>query len=100
MKGKCDPSHFLAVLPKLSIEKGQVLDFVYDYQDLGGHPVVYARPANQDPLASLAEFKKKYPRRYFLGDQVRFDPSYLGKMRTDDTPDGFLQLAMLVLTGE
>ncbi|HNW35447.1 MAG TPA: hypothetical protein PKM25_10980 [Candidatus Ozemobacteraceae bacterium] len=99
-KGDYDPNGFLALFPRLSLEKGRVLDFVYDLQDLGGHPIVYARPGNRASFAGLAEFRKEYPRRYFLGDDVRFDPFYLGSIRTDGTPDGFLQLAMMVMRGE
>lgn len=99
-KGGYDPNQFLALFPKLSIASGQVLDFVYDYQEGGGHPVLYARPAGQEPFSSLAEFKKQYPRRYFIGDKIRFDPAYLGSIIADGTPDSFLQLALMVLTGE
>ncbi|HEY9069235.1 MAG TPA: hypothetical protein VIV61_03205 [Candidatus Ozemobacteraceae bacterium] len=99
-KGGYDPNGFLALFPRLGIASGQVLDFVYDFQDLGGHPIVYARPAEQAAFSDLASFKKEYPRRYFLGDRVRYDPAYLGSITTDGTPDGFLQLALLVLTSE
>lgn len=99
-KGGYDPNEFLALFPRLTIASGQVLDFVYDYQELGGHPVLYARPAGQAPFSSLAEFKKMYPKHYFIGDKSRYDPTYLDSIATDGTPDGFLQLAIMVLTGE
>ncbi|NLI75974.1 MAG: hypothetical protein GX442_05960 [Candidatus Riflebacteria bacterium] len=99
-KGNYDPNRHLAAFPALRLEPGKTLDFVYDLQELGGHPVVYARPATATPFASLAEFKKENPRRYFLGDPVRFQPQYLPAIQADGTPDGFLQLAMLVLTSE
>ncbi|MFZ2959014.1 MAG: hypothetical protein WA705_19170 [Candidatus Ozemobacteraceae bacterium] len=99
-RGEYGPNSFLAVFPRLSLESGQILDFVYDFQELGGHPIVYARSTDRVPFSCLAEFKKEFPRRYFLGDKVRFDPFYLRSIRADDNPDGFLQLAMLVLTGE
>lgn len=100
VKGDYDPNTFLAVFPKLSLEKGKVLDFVYDLQDLGGHAVVYARSADKAPFSNLAEFKKEFPRKYFIGSSVRYDPNYLGSIKAEDSPDGFLQLALLVLTGE
>ncbi|HQG29250.1 MAG TPA: hypothetical protein PLY73_11935 [Candidatus Ozemobacteraceae bacterium] len=99
-KGGYDPNEFLALFPRLGIASGQVLDFVYDYQELGGHPVLYARPSDQAAFPSFAEFKKIYPKRYFIGDASRYDPVYLGSIVADGTPDGFLQLAIIVLIGE
>ncbi|OQA05962.1 MAG: hypothetical protein BWY66_02138 [bacterium ADurb.Bin374] len=99
-KGGYDPNVFLALFPRLGIASGQALDFVYDLQELGGHPVVYARPKDQTPFPGFAEFKKIYPKRYFIGDATRYDPVYLGSIVADGTPDGFLQLAIMVLTGE
>ena len=90
-KGEYDPNKLLALFPQLRMEQGRTLDFVYDLQDLGGHPIVYARSGSAAPFSSLAEFKKDYPRRYFLGDKVRFDPAYLGSIKAEDSPDGFLQ---------
>jgi len=87
-KGGYDPNGFLALFPRLGIASGQALDFVYDFQDLGGHPVVYARAKDQAAFSDLASFKKEYPRRYFLGDRVRYDPAYLGSITTDGTTDG------------
>lgn len=99
-KGDYDPNEFLALFPRLGIASGQALDFVYDYQELGGHPVLYARAAGQAAFSSFAEFKKIYPKRYFIGDTSRYDPAYLGSIAADGTPDGFLQLAIMVLIGE
>ena len=99
-KGGYDPNKLLELFPGLSLDKGKILDFVYDLQDLGGHPVVYARSSDQEPFAGLPEFKKAHPRRYFLGDKVRFDPAWLGSVRTENSPDGFLRLAFLVLINE
>lgn len=99
-KGGYDPNEFLAVFPRLGIASGQVLDFVYDYQELGGHPILYARSSGQPAFSSHAEFKKVYPRYYFIGDKSRYDPAYLDSIVADGTPDGFLQLAIMVLIGE
>jgi len=99
-KGPYDPNAFLAAFPRLSLETGMTLDFVYDYQGTGGHPIVYARGKDQVPFSSLAEYKKKFPRPYFLGDSARYNPSYLEAIKTDGTSDGFLQLALHVLLAE
>ena len=73
---------------------------VYDFQDLGGHAAVNARSADKIPFSNLAEFKKEFPRKYFIGSAIRYDPNYLGSIKAEDSPDGFLQLALLVLTRE
>jgi hypothetical protein len=100
VRGEYDPNRFLAFFSRLRLEKDSVLDFVYDLQDLGGHPVVYSRDKAVEGFSSLPEFKRVFPRKYFLGSEARYNPTYLPFVRTDDTATGFLQLAMLVLTGE
>lgn len=99
-KGDYRPNDHLKAFPRLSLATGTVLDFVYDLQDLGGHPVVYSRKADATPFSDLAGFKKEHPRKYFLGSDARFDPAYLGDLLTDGSPDGFLHLGLLVLSAE
>ena len=100
VRGGIEVDSCLALFPRLSLEPGYVLDFVYDYQGIGGHPILYARLRDEASFSNLEEFRKRYPREHFLGSPDRFDPFYLEKIHADDTADGFLQLAMFVLTAE
>lgn len=100
VRGGYDPNAVLQLFPRLRLATGQVLDFVYDFQELGGHPIVYARGQNSPAFAGIIPYKQAYPRSYFLGGSIRFDPAYLAAVQTDGTPAGFMQLALHVLIGE
>lgn len=50
-----DANQYFDVLPHLSMHAGMVLDYVYQNDDLGAYPLLYARPADQAPYPSAAD---------------------------------------------
>lgn len=53
-----DPNDYFGILTHLSLKDGYVLDFAYEYHDgLGGHPSLYARPADDAPFESMSRYR-------------------------------------------
>lgn len=50
-----DANQYFDVLPQISMREGYVLDYVYQNDSLGGYPLLYARPDDQVPYASIAD---------------------------------------------
>lgn len=89
--GEFDVCSYFTVLKRLSMERGYVLDYVYLFQGLGGHPVLYARGVNQPPYSTYEELAREQPEP---------QGAYLEHVRTDGTPVGYLQFVMLAIMGE
>ena len=51
-----DVSQYFEVLNHISMQEGYALDYVYRNDGLGGYPLLYARPVDQTPFASTADF--------------------------------------------
>jgi hypothetical protein len=86
--GEFDVMQYFSVLDKLSLKPGYVLDYVYHYDQMGGNPLLYARPADQAPYATEADLPAGYDR---LG--------YLDYIQAGDTPDGYFQFVVLAMMG-
>jgi hypothetical protein len=82
-----DPNEYFKVFTHLSMEDGYVLDFVYDYDSIGGHPVIFARRMEWEPFNSMADVRPGMD-------------NYLDHVRVDGTPEGYLQYTMLTVTAE
>lgn len=85
--GEFDPNRYFDVLTHLKMQEGFTLDYVYQFQGIGGQPLLYARPLEQAPYPTDGEFSAAKP------------ASYLSAVVADDTPQGFLQLAILGVKG-
>lgn len=83
-----DANTYFTVLDHLSLPDDTVLDYLYLYEFLGGRPFLYVRRA--DTPAYIA-----FPPEW--GDHP---PTYLDSILTDDTPEGYFQLAALDVIGE
>jgi hypothetical protein len=53
-----DVNRYFNVLTHISMQEGYTLDYVYQNDDLGGYPVLYARPVDQVPFASIANISE------------------------------------------
>ena len=53
--GEFDVNQYFDVLTHLSMREGYALDYVYQNDDLGGYPLLYARPLDQTSYASPAD---------------------------------------------
>jgi hypothetical protein len=82
-----DPNSYFEVFTHLSMQEGYSFEFVYTYNDLGGQPTLFAVPEEMGEFRSWADVPAD--RDY-----------YLYHIQADDTPEGFLQYAILASTGE
>ena len=85
--GEFDPNLYLEVLTHLKLQNGFVLDYVYDLNSLGGAPLLYARPVDQEPYLTSKDFYAAQPAHF------------LSRIVVDDSPEGFLQFAILDVMG-
>ena len=81
-----DVNRYFAVLDRLSVEQGFILDWVYCFDGTGGSPKLYARPEGQPPLTSCSE--------------VQNPDEYLDHIKTDGSKEGFFQLVLLKVVAE
>ncbi|HUF00160.1 MAG TPA: hypothetical protein VMN99_12960 [Anaerolineales bacterium] len=50
-----DVNQYFNVLTHISMQDGYALDYVYQYDSLGGYPLLYPRPVDQAPYASTED---------------------------------------------
>jgi hypothetical protein len=82
-----DPNRTFEVYTRLSMQEGYLLDYIYTYDGLDGHPALYARQASLPPWLSSVD--------------VPPNPGYfLEHIQVEDTPEGYLQYAILASTAE
>jgi hypothetical protein len=86
-----DVNTYFTVLDHLAVEDGYFLDYVYQYDFLGGFPVLYTLPDGQPPFETFADYMA-----FFRTFQRA---SYLDRIVIDDTPEGYLQMAVLDVMG-
>jgi len=87
-----DVSAYFKVLDRLSMEQDYVLDYVYWYDDMGAHPVLYARRAAEPPFENHSAYLAA------RGEEAPL--AYLEHVQVDGSAEGFFQLAVLRLLGE
>lgn len=87
-----DVSGYFETLDGLSMEEGYVLDYVYWYDDLGGHPILYSRRAAEPPFDNHSAYVAA------RGDESPL--AYLEHVKVDGSAEGFYQLTVLRLMGE
>jgi hypothetical protein len=96
VEGDFDVSLYFTVLDRLSMDRGRVLDYVYDYAGIGGAPVLYARKATATPYRNYSE----YLAADAASEPTEREDYYLQYVETDGSPEGFFQLALLLIQGE
>lgn len=82
-----DPNAYFKVFTHLSMQAGYSLDFVYSFSSMGGYPTLFAVPQEMGKLRSWADVPAGMD-------------YYLYHVQVDDTPEGFLQYAILSSTAE
>jgi hypothetical protein len=90
-----DANETFSVLSHLSMEPGYALDYVYYSEFIGGLPVFYARPVDQAPYLTYAEFITATGTT--IGSPQQDD--YREHVRVDGTAEGFFELALFHLMG-
>jgi hypothetical protein len=91
-----DVNLYFTVLDQLSMKGGRVLDYVYHYAGSGGAPVLYARKAVEPPYRNYSE----YLAADAASEPTEREDYYLRYVATDGSPEGFFQLALLLIQGE
>jgi hypothetical protein len=81
-----DANAYFDILDHLSMEPGYVLDYVYCNDLMGGYPVLYARPDDQERYMTCSDYKQA--------------ENYLDHVRIDDTEEGFFQFVVLHVVGK
>ncbi len=89
-----DTNSYFTVLPHLSLPPGKVLDWVQFVETIGAEPILYVRDASTPPFATYKEYESAG------GTGSIRDPSLqaLNEVLADDTPEGYLELAILHVT--
>jgi hypothetical protein len=86
--GEFDPNQFFVILNKLSMTKGETLDFVYEHNSGNGLPILYARSIDQNPVERTEQLPENYQ-----------GIEYLSHLNVKDQKDGYLQYALLSALG-
>jgi hypothetical protein len=84
--GEFDVNEYFSVLPHLSLKKGYVLDYIYSVDFLGSFPMLYVRPEEQAPYASVMDLPQ---------DAVLED--YHNYLVVEDVEQGYFEEAALTL---
>lgn len=95
-EGDFDVARYFDVLQHLSLADGQVLEYVYRSNFHGGHPVLYVRDKEtEEPFLTAQEYSEKA----CTDNYTCPNGSFLNDVLTDDTPQGYMQLASLDVMG-
>jgi hypothetical protein len=97
--GDFDVNSYFGVLTHLSVEPGWVLDYVYDYNGMGGRPVIYARLDEEPPFASYEEYEAAIATAAPGTGAGSSGPDYLAHVQADDTPESYFEWAVLRIMG-
>lgn len=88
--GEFDVSAYFEAFAHISMEEGYELDYVYQVNELGSYPFLYAHPVDQAPYLSMNDV----PASVEFGD-------FLDHVSIDDTEQGYFEfVAMSVMAGQ
>lgn len=79
-----DTNQYFGVLPHLSMQEGYALDYVYQSDDLGGYPLLYAHPSDQAPYASAAD----------IPNNIQL-PDFREHLDVEDVEQGYFEFVVL-----
>jgi len=86
--GEFDANTYFQALTHLSMQPGYALDYVYHFDGMGGYPLLYARPEEQVPFQTEADYATS-------GDSA----NYLDYVQIDDMAEGYFQYVVLDILG-
>ena len=79
-----DVNRYFDVLTHISMQDGYALDYVYQNDSLGGFPLLYARPVDQTPYASMNDIPEN--------TQL---PDFQEYLIVDDTEQGYFEYVVM-----
>jgi hypothetical protein len=94
-EGDFDPNQYFTVLTHLRLQEGYVLDFIYSSDPMGGYPVVYARLKDAAPFTEGSEYTDWIFENF--GEVKNRSEVYFNFILTDDTAEGYFELALLYM---
>lgn len=80
--GEFDPNRYFEAFTHLQMQEGYLLDYVYHQDGMGGYPVLYARPLDQAPYETEADYLA-----------AAEQPDYLEFVLPQDTSEGYFEYA-------
>jgi len=86
-----DVNDYFTVLDHLKVEEGYILDYVYQFDGMGGYPVLYVREEGEAAFETFADYS---------AERDRETDNYLEHIVADGTPEGYIQLAILSVIGD
>jgi len=78
-----DPNRYFEAFEHLQMQDGYLLDFVYHQDGMGGYPVLYARPVDQLPYPTEADYAAANSEQ----------PDYRSFVVPQDSPEGYFEYA-------
>lgn len=92
-----DPNRLLEPLDHLQLRDGYTLDFVYNYDGMGGRPYLYAREESAEPFENYEAFQAALDACRLAEEPV--DCDYLDFIEGDGTEEGYFQWVLLKMMG-
>jgi hypothetical protein len=84
-----DVNQYFNVLTHISMRHGYALDYLYQIDDLGGYPLLYARPVDQDPYVSMAD----------IPEDLAW-PDFRDYVEIEDVEQGYFEYVVLDIMGD
>lgn len=81
-----DANQYFDMLTHISMREGYALDYVYQSDSLGGFPLLYARPVDQDPYSSTRDI----PENIQLSD-------FHDYLEVEDVEQGYFEYVVMVI---
>jgi hypothetical protein len=85
--GEFDANRIFEALSHLKMKDGFTLDYVYHQDGMGGYPVLYARPVDQQPYSNEAEYNAA-PKQ----------PDYLASVTPEESSEGYFEYLVFAMT--
>jgi hypothetical protein len=103
-----DVNEYFTVLNNLSMENGYVIDYVYLFDHMGGHPVLYVRKDSQQPYSNYEEYSDGMLGNVSIGEVYSTvtplwnedSGLFEDKIHVDGSEEGFFQYIVLQVLGE
>jgi hypothetical protein len=90
-----DVEQYFAILDRLDVEPGFVLDFVYCLGTYQGYPILYVRRTDEPGYTTCDAYRAAVGSD---GDE-QGGTGYLSRIRVDGSPEGFFQYVVLRIMG-
>lgn len=88
-----DPNQLMEPLTTLHLQPGYTLDFIYQFDGMGGSPILYARRIADPPFEVLADYTDFMEECQALQGTGACD--YMRYINCEDTPQGYFEWVLL-----